>query len=96
MEEARRYVGSDDEDGVIDIGYAWRLGFRLSLEEWAASRNLWRRCASLLRHPSYPVSWLTPIAYTRRREFAFVFESLRRAGAGPCAILDIRFDFSAA
>ena len=68
---------------------AWRLGVRLAVKDWASRRRILRRCLSIIRHPSYLITWLTPISYTRQREFAFVFENIARHKPRPRALLDI-------
>jgi len=74
---------------AIDVWQAWRLGARLAVKDWASRRTILRRCLSIIRHPSYLITWLTPISYTRQREFAFVFENIARHKPCPRAILDI-------
>jgi len=74
---------------AIGVWEAWRLGVRLAVKDWASRRTILRRCLSIIRHPSYLITWLTPISYTRQREFAFVFENIARHKPCPGAILDI-------
>ena len=74
---------------VIGVRHAWRLGARLAVKEWASGRTVLRRCLSVIRHPSYPITWLSPISYPRQREFAFVLESIARYRPSPGALLDI-------
>ena len=74
---------------TIGVRHAWWLGARLAIKEWASHRSIGRRWFSLVRHPSYPITWLTPISYTRQREFAFIFKSIARRKPFPTAILDI-------
>ena len=79
----------DERQRTIGLMHAWRLGARLAVKEWASGRTMLRRCLSVVRHPSYFITWLTPISYTRQREFAFVFENIARHKPSPTAILDI-------
>ena len=84
-EEPRR----DERQRTIGLRHAWRLGARLAVKEWASGRTMLRRCLSVVRHPSYPITWLSPISYTRQREFAFVLQSMARYRPFPGALLDI-------
>ena len=79
----------DERQRTIGLMHAWRLGARLAVKDWASRRTISRRCLSIIRHPSYLITWLTPISYTRLREFAFVFENIARYKPSPTAILDI-------
>jgi SAM-dependent methyltransferase len=79
----------DGRQRTIGLRYVWRLGARLAVKEWASGRTVLRRCLSVARHPSYPITWLSPIRYKHYREFAFVFESIARYRPSPGALLDI-------
>src|SRR5437870_5752955 len=75
------------ESRKISLRSVRRLGTSLEIKQWAANRTASRRLLSAVRHPSCLFAWLTPISYTRHREFEFVFSNIHHAW--PNAILDI-------
>lgn len=89
--ESRSNFGLVSSAGAheLSVRKARRLGTRLAIKEWTGLRTPVRRCLSLFRHPSYLITWLSPVSFTRQREFAFVFESIARYRPVPKVILDI-------
>ena len=82
-------MNANGKEGPIALAAVRWLGTRLAIRQWASLRSPLRRCLSLVRHPTYPVTWLASVSFTRQREFAFIFDGIARYQPSPKNVLDI-------